>query len=257
VKKLTLFAITAAFVAGSVGSSFAAGDGSPPSHFGERVLREGSSGADVKVLQRLLTGFGQRTAADGAFGPGTERSVTAYERSVNGLVDGIVSRGQARQMWLKASGEKPATSAPAGERQLKSATTYVFPVRGTHHYGDGFGAARSGHSHQGQDIMARTGVTVAAAQAGTVKRVATESAAGNYVVIYGADGTDNVYMHLNEPAHVSVGDRVSAGEPIGHVGCTGSCSGSHLHFEVWTAHWYAGGHAVDPLARLKQWDAAT
>jgi hypothetical protein len=38
---------------------------------------------------------------------------------------------------------------------------------------------------------------------------------------------------------------------------TGSASTCHLHFELWTPHWWDGGQAFDPLSRLKQWDAAS
>jgi murein DD-endopeptidase MepM/ murein hydrolase activator NlpD len=31
---------------------------------------------------------------------------------------------------------------------------------------------------------------------------------------------------------VSAGSSVSAGQRLGSVGCTGSCTGPHLHFEV-------------------------
>ncbi len=33
----------------------------------------------------------------------------------------------------------------------------IFPIRGKHTYGDGIGAARSGHTHQGQDVFAACG----------------------------------------------------------------------------------------------------
>jgi hypothetical protein len=44
---------------------------------------------------------------------------------------------------------------------------------------------------------------------------------------------------------VRAGDEIEQGGLVGGVGCTGSCSGSHLHFEV-----RVDGVAVDPLAYL-------
>jgi murein DD-endopeptidase MepM/ murein hydrolase activator NlpD len=134
---------------------------------------------------------------------------------------------------------------------------HVFPVRGPHTYGDGFGAQRSGHTHQGVDVMAACGVPLVAARGGVVKYKGTHSAAGNYLVIDGAEtGIDNTYMHLREPSPLKKGDTVLTGQTIGFVGRTGDATACHLHFEEWTAPgWYTGGHAFDPLLDLKAWDA--
>jgi hypothetical protein len=136
---------------------------------------------------------------------------------------------------------------------------HVFPLRGPHTYGDGFGAARSGHTHQGVDVMADCGQQLVAARGGTVKYRGTHSAAGNYIVIDGDHtGIDNAYMHLREPSPLKKGDRVLTGQPIGFVGRTGDATACHLHFEEWSAPgWYTGGHAFDPLADLKAWDAVS
>src|SRR3954452_5256918 len=133
---------------------------------------------------------------------------------------------------------------------------HVFPVRGPHTYGDGFGVPRNGHTHQGVDVMANCGVPLVAARGGVVKYKGTHSAAGNYLVIDGAQtGVDNAYMHLREPSPLKKGDTVLTGQPIGFVGRTGDATACHLHFEEWSAPgWYTGGHAVDPLADLKAWD---
>lgn len=64
--------------------------------FGDRPLRLGSHGRDVRVLQHLLTRLGHRTVADGDFGRRTRRSVRRYERAIEIRVDGRVSRPQAR-----------------------------------------------------------------------------------------------------------------------------------------------------------------
>lgn len=61
-------------------------------HLGDRTLREGDKGHDVKVLQNFLTRAGVRTATDGAFGSGTTRNVRAFERSQQRRVDGVVTR---------------------------------------------------------------------------------------------------------------------------------------------------------------------
>jgi murein DD-endopeptidase MepM/ murein hydrolase activator NlpD len=136
---------------------------------------------------------------------------------------------------------------------------HFFPVRGSHNYGGAsarFGAQRAGHSHQGQDVLAACGTKLVAAQGGTVKYSAYQSAAGYYLVVHGMDGTDNAYMHLAQPSPFSEGDTVYTGQQIGVVGDTGDATACHLHFEIWTAPgWYSGGHVIDPLPALQSWDA--
>ncbi|MDQ4130547.1 MAG: peptidoglycan-binding protein, partial [Actinomycetota bacterium] len=67
--------------------------------FGDRDLKRGMRGGDVRDLQSILTGLGVPTQADGEFGPGTERSVKRYERG-RFRVNGVVHRGQAGVMAL-------------------------------------------------------------------------------------------------------------------------------------------------------------
>ena len=136
---------------------------------------------------------------------------------------------------------------------------YIFPVRGAHDFGSAgarFGAPRSGHTHQGQDVPADCGTPLEAVRGGTVQYAGYQGAAGNYIVIDGmATGRDFVYMHLREPALLKTGQRVRTGQKIGVVGETGDAVGCHLHFEMWTPPgWYAGGSPFDPLPYLKKWD---
>lgn len=220
--------------------------------FGERTLARGARGHDVRVLQSWLTKLGIETQVDGAFGAGTERNVEQYDRQ-NGLtVDGEVSRGQARRMRRQI---EEGARAPAPQTQEVSGG-HVFPVQGPHRYGDGFGADRGGRSHQGGDVFAECGTPLVAAQGGRVEYAGFHSAAGNYVVVTGAEsGEDYVYMHLRAAPPVSTGDSVSTGQRIGEVGETGNASGCHLHFELWSAPgWYKGGAAYDPMPALRSWD---
>lgn len=129
----------------------------------------------------------------------------------------------------------------------------TFPLIGKHTYGDGLGAGRG---HEGQDLLAKCGKPVVAAQAGRVQYRKYQSAAGNYVVIDGkGNAADLAYMHLREPARVAKGQRVAAGERLGSVGDTGDATTCHLHFEMWSMPgWYEGGKPIDPAPSLHRWD---
>lgn len=67
---------------------------------------------------------------------------------------------------------------------------------------------------------------------------------GLFVVIESPEGIFTVYGHLDSLI-VRAGQRVRQGQPLGMVGCTGHCSGPHLHFEV-----IEGGVRRDPLTYL-------
>ncbi|HYP49161.1 MAG TPA: M23 family metallopeptidase, partial [Thermoleophilaceae bacterium] len=137
-----------------------------------------------------------------------------------------------------------------------------FPLGGPFEYGGSgsrFGAARRGHSHQGQDLAAAEGTPVLAPRAGTVEAVGYQAAgAGHYVVLDGDDeDRDYVFMHLRTGSiAVREKQRVATGQAIAQVGSTGGSSGPHLHFEIWVGGWYAGGKPIDPLPHLRRWDAA-
>ncbi len=135
---------------------------------------------------------------------------------------------------------------------------YKFPVRARHIYGDGYGAPRSGHSHQGQDLMARCGKKVVAARGGRVQYRAYQGVgAGYYMVIDGrGTGHDYVYMHLRRRGRPKDGKRVQTGQRIGFVGRSGNSSACHLHFEMWTRPgWYEGGDPMPSVTRhLRHWD---
>jgi murein DD-endopeptidase MepM/ murein hydrolase activator NlpD len=156
-----------------------------------------------------------------------------------------------------AGGARTATSAAATTgRSSIWIVRSVFPIVGRHTYGEGFGAGRAGHRHEGQDVFAACGTPLVAAHAGTVRRAGFQGAAGNYLVIAPAEhGADIAYMHMRDRPLVQTGDRVERGQRVGFVGQTGDAVGCHLHFELWTPPgWYRGGHPVDPLATLRTWD---
>ena len=60
---------------------------------------------------------------------------------------------------------------------------------------------------------------------------------GNYVVIDHNNGYMSVYGHMSKIA-AKVGQVVARGDVIGYVGCTGSCTGPHVHYEIWKGQKY-------------------
>jgi len=120
--------------------------------------------------------------------------------------------------------------------------------------GQGFAVSQGFHgaySHVGGDAYAidfkmPPGTPVHASREGTVVGVKDDSSRGgpdksyewdaNYILIQHADGTLGHYVHLQKGgARVRVGDKVEAGQWIGHSGNTGHSTGPHLHFAVFKA----------------------
>jgi murein DD-endopeptidase MepM/ murein hydrolase activator NlpD len=140
------------------------------------------------------------------------------------------------------------------------------PVLGKYEYGTGagrFGAGRYGRSHEGQDVFGKVGTPLIAVRDGVVVDEEPESGAysggrGNYIAIYNAaDKRSYVYLHMKHRSPFRTGDSVKAGQVLGHLGCTGSCDGPHLHFEIRigkaTLHGVADTKAINPLPELRRW----
>jgi len=96
--------------------------------------------------------------------------------------------------------------------------------------------------HLALDIAAPSGSKVIASAAGTVTWSGWKTNGGGLVVaIDHGNGIVTVYNHLGSAA-VAVGATVTAGQTIAAVGCTGTCTGPHVHFEV-----IVDGVIVNPL----------
>ncbi len=97
------------------------------------------------------------------------------------------------------------------------------------------GGSYSQYFHAGHlavDIAAPYGSQVVAAQSGVVVSAGwRNNGGGNVISIDHGNGMVTVYNHLAE-IWVSGGQYVAAGQGIGAVGCTGMCTGPHVHFEV-------------------------
>lgn len=98
--------------------------------------------------------------------------------------------------------------------------------------------------HTGVDVAVPTGTPIRAAAGGRVILAERWGGYGRTVVVDHGGGVSTLYAHMSAIA-ASVGEEPLAGEVIGYIGCSGYCTGPHLHFEVREA-----GQPVDPMNYL-------
>lgn len=98
--------------------------------------------------------------------------------------------------------------------------------------------------HAGIDIGAPSGTPIRAAATGKVIFAAAKSGYGNTVIIDHGGGLATLYGHMSSIG-AGAGAVVARGATIGGVGCTGYCTGPHLHFEV-----RVNGDPVNPMGWL-------
>jgi murein DD-endopeptidase MepM/ murein hydrolase activator NlpD len=127
-----------------------------------------------------------------------------------------------------------------------AADEFALPLDGPLHSGFGY---RWGRLHSGLDIAVLGTDRVRAALPGIVDAVGYlngYSGYGNVVRIRHEAGMRTLYAHLSSMS-VRAGQWVDRGERIARAGCTGSCTGPHLHFEV-----RINGRPVNPLPFVRE-----
>ncbi|MBC7881395.1 MAG: M23 family metallopeptidase [Anaerolineae bacterium] len=125
----------------------------------------------------------------------------------------------------------------------KSAKSYAWPVAG--YVGSPYGM-RHGRPHKGIDIVGPIGSPVVSARSGVVIFAGwLHGGFGNAVDVLHGDGVVSRYAHLSRVL-AKAGQTVERGQSVGARGCTGRCTGPHLHFEI-----HVGGRAVNPLSYLR------
>ena len=138
-------------------------------------------------------------------------------------------------------------AAPAASARADGAARldFVWPADGT--LTARFGEDRGTHRHEGIDIgMLRT-LQLRSVASGVVRETgyaAGYSGYGNVVVLDLPGPYTALYAHLSRVG-VLPGQHVRQGQRLGLAGCTGNCSGTHLHFEI-----ERRGVPVDPLPFL-------
>ena len=213
-----------------------------------RVLRIGDHGADVKRLQSWLTTVGIPTAADGAFGPATERSTRRFQTAarltpITGTVGALTAR--TLQAWVSQGRTINSPSSDSGT----APSAWTFPLRPI------------GRVVPPSDWMLDQGVDIGTVDNACGPRVVEVAIAAGTIVHEGADGFGPyapilkvgagplagryIYYGHAKPALVPLGAHVSAGQPIAEVGCgsIGISDAPHLEIGISTQ---VGRRAVPP-----------
>jgi len=130
------------------------------------------------------------------------------------------------------------------KRSVLASTPTIWPVRGLITAGYGYRVSPftgQREMHEGLDIAAPFGTSIAATADGVVSFVGPLAAFGNVVFINHGQGFTTFYAHISS-TRVKEGQPVKRGQVIAAVGTSGRTTGPHVHYEV-----QASGATVNPL----------
>ena len=182
-------------------------------------------------------------------GPGNDR--LDGDAGNDNLYGGIGEHDTCRQNMghgaLATTCERPKADDPPGGGGPKPDGYFQACPVPTGTITDSFGAPRTGHTHQGVDIIADKGDKVFAAISGRMENGHNELG-GKTSYVRQNNGTFVYNAHMSDYAPEK--NRVKAGDLVGYVGNTGNARGGvfHLHFEYHPK----GNEAVDPYTDLKK-----
>lgn len=116
-----------------------------------------------------------------------------------------------------------------------------------------FGTIRTSHErgrsmHKALDIINKPKSVVWSPQNGIVVLKDRFDFSGNTVVVDHGHGILSLFYHLDDFAHIEVGQKLAKGNPLGTLGKTGYATGYHLHWEMRVSNMQ-----VDPM----QWTSET
>jgi murein DD-endopeptidase MepM/ murein hydrolase activator NlpD len=132
----------------------------------------------------------------------------------------------ARQKLLATQSISSTIDKTSYTAPVASTGAFIFPAPGVITR-----CLQSGHV--ACDIANASSPDIVAVQSGVVSDVYrfTVYGYGNAVVVDHGNGLKTLYAHMSQ-IYVNAGQSVSQGQGLGQMGCTGLCTGTHVHFEV-------------------------
>jgi biotin carboxyl carrier protein len=197
-------------------------------------------------------------------------SVSAHDQRSGTLLRRAHASGVASLTVAPPVAPLPRPSAPAPSPAVleegvptpaqSAASGAVFPVSGAHSFGgpeNRFGAPRTNHIHQGQDVLTAEGTPILAPVSGTILTTSYQAGGAGYYAVEHTAVFDFLFAHCQAGSlAVAAGQSVSAGQVLCSAGQTGDATTPHLHFEMWVGGWRASAasHPIDPLPYLEAWE---
>ena len=186
-------------------------------------LNPGSNNPSVDRIEQLT-----RTLAQGSYAESNDIDLPADTR-IN---------VKLREKAIELNNESLAKKYGSNSSKTYSGSAYSWlvshPLPDMKRVSSSFGGRSMGgraEHHSGLDLSAPSGTPIYATGPGVVTKSGWGTGYGQYVEINHGNGYLTRYAHASRLI-ARVGDRVEAGEQIANVGCTGRCTGPHLHYEV-------------------------
>ncbi|MFL0364678.1 NlpC/P60 family protein [Pseudobacillus sp. 179-B 2D1 NHS] len=171
----------------------------------------------------------------------------------------VATWSTSKAKWEQLAGVASSSNTDNGPYGVNNGT-FPLPKGQYDKFGDSWGNDRTyggNRRHEGNDIMAKSGVKIYSATDGVVEKHGWNKLGGWRLNIKSPDGYNLYYAHMLKYAPgISKGVKVKRGQLIGYVGATGygpqGTTGKfdpHLHFGI-----YKNGKAINPYPFLKAWE---
>jgi septal ring factor EnvC (AmiA/AmiB activator) len=203
-------------------------------------------GREVKDLEQLERTRTRRLANVQAQAGRTQTRLSELEREENRLGDLLVELERARR-----EAERVAGTTSESTLRTSDLGQLNWPVEGTVVYRFGDRKPDVGDTWKGVGIGAPRGTPVRAVESGEVAWAGPRGLLGQTVVIDHGGGYWSSYLYL-EDVSVRMGERVAAGQVIGHVGGDDSSpSGPHVELQIYEPDSRGDPRQVDPVRWLR------